>query len=68
MLYVATWNLMQDQRIELVRPAIQKPRRLWTGKQLVTNLLKIIVNNKDKGVIGLNMASKSRIQGDYLGP
>jgi DNA-directed RNA polymerase I subunit RPA1 len=35
LLYVAIWNLFYDvpiTRIEVVPPAILKPRQLWTGK------------------------------------
>lgn len=43
-------------RIEMVQPAILKPRRLWTGKQIISTLLK---NLTPSGYEGLNLASRS---------
>jgi len=31
----------------LLKPAIQKPKQLWTGKQLISNVIKIIVHYSD---------------------
>ena len=52
----------------MLPPAIVKPRPLWTGKQLISNIIETIVKCKGEDVVGLNMVGKSRLQGDYLGP
>lgn len=47
LLYQATFSLFIDKpknsRIFLLRPAIMKPKEIWTGKQLISNVVKIIV-------------------------
>jgi DNA-directed RNA polymerase I subunit RPA1 len=47
LIYQATFSLFQDKpknlRIFLLIPTIQRPRMLWTGKQLISNVIKIIV-------------------------
>lgn len=40
-------NLSKNNRIFLLKPAIQKPKQLWTGKQLISNVIKIIVHYSD---------------------
>lgn len=53
-----------SERIQLVEPAVQKPQRLWTGKQVITTILKNIV---PPGRAGLNLKSKSSTPGDKWG-
>jgi len=47
LLYHATFSLLADKpknlRIFLLPPAIQRPKQLWTGKQLISNVVKLIV-------------------------
>lgn len=53
LIYAATWNMFEKNnkngstnkpyKLFMVPPAIQKPRQLWTGKQLITNIIKIVV-------------------------
>ncbi len=51
LLYQATFSLLVDKpkntRLFLLRPAIQKPKLLWTGKQLISNVIKVIVEFSD---------------------
>jgi DNA-directed RNA polymerase I subunit RPA1 len=44
--YVGLQELLSDnklQRIQTMQPQIIKPKRLWTGKQVISTLLKNIV-------------------------
>lgn len=52
------------ERIQIVEPAILRPRRLWTGKQVITTVLKNIMPSNRKG---LNLQGKSSIPGDRWG-
>lgn len=49
------YNAVYD-KIQLVQPAILKPRLLWTGKQVITTILQNITPSKFRG---LNLISKS---------
>ncbi|TYZ59332.1 hypothetical protein PybrP1_008512 [[Pythium] brassicae (nom. inval.)] len=49
--------------IEVVPPAILKPQALWTGKQVITSVLKMLT----KGLPPLNLDSKAKIKGDLYG-
>ncbi|CAH0473375.1 unnamed protein product [Peronospora belbahrii] len=62
------WASMDDAgvetaHIETVPPAILKPAPLWTGKQVITSVLKLLT----KGLPPLNLDSKSKIKGDLYG-
>ncbi|CAH0486361.1 unnamed protein product [Peronospora farinosa] len=62
------WASMEDAgadvaHIETVPPAILKPKPLWTGKQVITSILKLLT----KGLPSLNLDSKSKIKGDLYG-
>lgn len=48
-----------------VEPAIWKPRPMWTGKQLITTVLK---NLKPKEYDNLTLSSKSQTSGKLWGP
>jgi DNA-directed RNA polymerase I subunit RPA1 len=53
----------------LVKPAIEKPKQLWTGKQLITNVIKVVVELSDlkfKNEKGLTMKSSTKISKNYL--
>ncbi|KAH8426320.1 DNA-directed RNA polymerase I core subunit RPA190 [Aspergillus melleus] len=52
------------ERIQLVDPTIIRPKPLWTGKQIITTILKNIM---PPGRAGLNMTSKSSTPGDRWG-
>ena len=60
--------MVGENRIKVMPPAVMKPQRLWTGKQLISNIIQIIVKLKGEDIIGLNMVGKSRLQQDYMGP
>lgn len=54
-------------------PTIIKPTPLWTGKQVVSTLLKNIVNHegsdyKKNKIQGLNLDSKSKLSAKEWGP
>ncbi|KAF4130790.1 RNA polymerase Rpb1 [Phytophthora infestans] len=62
------WASMEDSgvekaHIETVPPAILKPEPLWTGKQVITSVLKLLT----KGLPPLNLDSKAKIKGDLYG-
>jgi len=53
----------------LVRPAIEKPKQLWTGKQLVTNVIKLVVEYSDlrfKESLGLCMKANTKVSKSYM--
>ncbi|KAL4876263.1 beta and beta-prime subunits of DNA dependent RNA-polymerase [Aspergillus karnatakaensis] len=53
-----------SEKIEFVEPAFIRPKLLWTGKQVITTILK---NIKPKQRGGLNLQSKSSTPGDRWG-
>ncbi|KAL4996608.1 hypothetical protein BDV10DRAFT_108805 [Aspergillus recurvatus] len=53
-----------SERIQVVDPAIIRPKPLWTGKQVITTILKNIM---PPGRAGLNLNSKSSTPGDRWG-
>ena len=54
----------RSDRIELVAPAIIKPRPLWTGKQVISTIL---LNVQPPGRLGLNLTGKSSTPSNYWG-
>ncbi|KIV80650.1 hypothetical protein PV11_08136 [Exophiala sideris] len=52
------------ERIQMVEPAILKPKMLWTGKQVITTVLKNIVPDRFRGI---NLTSKSSTSSDSWG-
>jgi DNA-directed RNA polymerase I subunit RPA1 len=73
LIYQATFALLDSRpantRIFLVKPAIEKPQQLWTGKQLVSNVIKLVVEFSDlkfKDAKGLSMESKTKINKSYM--
>lgn len=73
LLYQSTFSLFENKprntRINLVQPALLLPKELWTGKQLVTNVIKIVVEMSDlkfKNEKGLCMKSTTKISKGYL--
>ena len=53
-----------SDRIQLVAPTIVKPKPLWTGKQVITTILK---NIKPPARAGLTLTGKSSTPGDRWG-
>lgn len=51
-------------RVLTVPPTIWRPRPLWTGKQIISTVLK---NLKPEHADGLNMTSKAKVAGRYWG-
>uniref|UniRef100_A0A7S2ZAA3 DNA-directed RNA polymerase subunit n=1 Tax=Rhodosorus marinus TaxID=101924 RepID=A0A7S2ZAA3_9RHOD len=64
--YSACFNVLgENRRVVLPTPAILKPRQLWTGKQLVSLVLKL-VGSKSMDV-KFNLKAKSRTKSDVVG-
>lgn len=57
-------NHTTSDRIQTVIPAILKPRSLWTGKQVITTILKNIIPDTHPG---LTLLGKSQTSGDRWG-
>ncbi|KNC79596.1 hypothetical protein SARC_08015 [Sphaeroforma arctica JP610] len=55
-------------RIETVPPCVVKPRQLWSGKQVITSLLKNICMKGRTDEQSLNLTSKSKVPGSMWGP
>ena len=54
--------------VEIIEPAILKPVPLWTGKQIMTMLLRSLIKMcTASSAAGLNHKGKSRTQGDLWG-
>lgn len=51
------------QNIENIPPAILKPKQLWTGKQVITSILRMLT----KGLPPLHMTSKAKVKGELYG-
>ncbi|ORE11227.1 beta and beta-prime subunits of DNA dependent RNA-polymerase [Rhizopus microsporus var. microsporus] len=51
-------------KIRMLPPAIMKPQPLWTGKQVISTILK----NLTWGKAQLNMTSKSKVPAKFWGP
>lgn len=73
LVYQATFSLIENKpantRLFLVRPAIEKPKTLWTGKQLVSNVIKLVVEFSDlkfKDSTGLCMKSQTKVSKSYM--
>lgn len=65
--------IRSDAAIELVPPAIMKPRELWTGKQVVTTLLLHLRKGSDRdyartsNLPGISMENKAKTPGTAFG-
>ena len=59
-------------KIETLQPALLKPKPMWTGKQVISTLLKNIVNKekeyKQHKLTGLNCQFKSKLSAKEWGP
>nr|CAB3468405.1 unnamed protein product [Digitaria exilis] len=56
--------IKDDGALELVLPAILKPKPLWTGKQVITTIL----NHLTKGRTPFTVEQKGKIAEEYLSP
>lgn len=54
-------NHIMTDRIQLVAPAVIKPKKLWTGKQIITTVLK---NIQPPDRQGLNLTGRSQTKGN----
>lgn len=69
-------ELLEDGKLSKIitmPPTIIKPMPMWTGKQVVSTLLKNIVNHegsdyKKNKIQGLNLDSKSKLSAKEWGP
>ncbi|TIC01852.1 beta and beta-prime subunits of DNA dependent RNA-polymerase [Wallemia mellicola] len=52
-----------EGRVHLLPPAIWKPQPLWTGKQIISTVLKNITPSNARG---LNLESESKVKAEYL--
>ncbi len=63
--------VIRNAIVDIVEPAIIKPVPLWTGKQVMTMLLRSLIKmcapTDSAGSIGLNHSGKSRTPGDLWG-
>ncbi len=57
-------NHTTSARIETVKPAIFKPRAMWTGKQIISSVMRNITPITHEG---LNLTGKSQTTGDRWG-
>ena len=73
LLYVSLRDLLESGKIKkivMLKPTIYVPQRLWTGKQIVSTIIKNITqaHNKSSRVQdGLNMTSKSKLKENKWG-
>jgi DNA-directed RNA polymerase I subunit RPA1 len=51
-------------RIECLPPAIIKPQRLWTGKQIISTIMLSLT----KGRVGLNLVGKTQTANAWVAP
>ena len=63
--------LINGGYVEIVAPAVMKPIPMWTGKQIITMLIRSLVRmcapNREAAKVGLNHTGKSRTPGDLWG-
>jgi DNA-directed RNA polymerase I subunit RPA1 len=78
LVYIALHNVLASKFIKKIvdiPPAIQKPCQLWTGKQVVSVVLKSLLTTeeirrsaKNQDKIGLYLTSKSKLPASVWGP
>ena len=73
LLYQATFSLFADRpknaRLFLLKPAIMRPKNVWTGKQLISNVIKVVVEYSDlsfRHEKGISMHSETKIPESYM--
>ncbi|KAF3924577.1 hypothetical protein ABW20_dc0109485 [Dactylellina cionopaga] len=57
-------NVGNAERIQLLPPTILKPVKLWTGKQIITTILK---NIRPAGTTAISFTSKTKVPGSSWG-
>jgi len=69
LVYMATWNVIAQSahaKIIILKPAILKPKPMWTGKQVISSIIKTIVGSHNEALLeenlGLNMTSKAKVK------
>jgi len=74
LVYVGLRELVEEDqlpRIKTLPPAIIKPLPRWTGKQVISTILKNIVNKeeeyKENNITGMNLNSKSKLSAKEWG-
>jgi DNA-directed RNA polymerase I subunit RPA1 len=64
-------NLIRNSLVQIIEPAIVKPVPMWTGKQVMTMLIRSLIRmcapNARAAEVGLNHTGKSRTPGDLWG-
>lgn len=68
LVYVGLRELIEDEKIGkifMLPPAMIRPKTLWSGKQVISTILKNIVNQendyKENKLTGLNLDAKSKL-------
>lgn len=79
LVYAGLRELISDnklQRVTTLPPTLIKPKQLWTGKQVISTVLKNIVIcgmgpkdiKRQSTIPGMNLDSKSRLSAKEWGP
>lgn len=75
LVYVGLRELIEEGKLPKVtslQPAILKPKPMWTGKQVISTILKNIVSQEaeyaDKKICGMNLDSKAKTSVKEWGP
>lgn len=72
LLYNALSNVInkdnQIRKIKIVKPFLVKPKMLWSGKQLFTNIFLIVASIDDEHFhkVGINLTNKARVNESYF--
>ena len=69
LIYMATWNVLSQNshsKIIILKPAILKPKQMWTGKQVISSIIKTIVGSHNESLLeenlGLNLNARAKVQ------
>eukprot|EP01080_Neovahlkampfia_damariscottae_P006005 gene6005-10003_t len=63
LVFSSIYHLSDNKPIKTLPPTILKPKKLWTGKQVVSTVLKHLANGRK----GINMDGKSKLKGNVFG-
>lgn len=63
LIYGSIHHLTEKKSIKILPPTILKPRPLWTGKQVISTILKHLAGDNK----GINLDGKARIKGSFFG-
>ena len=61
-------TIRQPQRIEIPKPTIWAPIRLWTGKQVFSCLLKIVASMSGTEARGMDLVGRATLNKMLYGP